>query len=210
MIEASYPGGEVKEELKGLVAESDSDTESTEFDWSPTAVVSESVAAPAPTFEPKFVFDESSEESIETVAETPQFERILDDDDLGLDALIGRSSAEPVEQTEEVAVGAMTEDVAEEPPTEPIVEDVESEAAEPEIWPEVESGLGGQREPQPPAITAEMLDIIADKVVARLSDHVVREVALDAVPRIAEKLIREALSDTGRSNENKEAKETSA
>lgn len=42
-------------------------------------------------------------------------------------------------------------------------------------------------------VTPELIDEIVGRVLERLSDKTVREVALDAVPRIAEKLIREAL-----------------
>ncbi|MBK6724613.1 MAG: hypothetical protein IPG58_15480 [Acidobacteria bacterium] len=149
----------------------------------------------------------------ETVAEVSQFERIVDDEDLGLEALIGTNTAveaEPAAETEEEVAVAAAETVTEETQAEEIIDEQATKTSEPEIWPEVESARAEQSEVQMPAITPEMLDIIAEKVVARLSDSVIREVALEAVPRIAEKLIREALSDTGRSNENKEAKETAA
>jgi hypothetical protein len=43
--------------------------------------------------------------------------------------------------------------------------------------------------------SAELINLIAQRVIERLSDTVIREVAQDAVPQIAEKLIREALED---------------
>ncbi len=211
MIEASYPNNGNSSEINALMAESDSNGDTKEFDWSPAAIVSEPVETSAPAFEPKFVFDENSDETVENVAEAARFERIVDDDDLGLDALIGsrEPETEAVAAAEEVAVAA-AEAVAEETQVEPAIEEPQAEAAEPEIWPEVEAAPDEHAAAQMAAITPEMLDIIVEKVVARLSDQVIREVALEAVPRIAEKLIREALSDTGRSNENKEAKETAA
>lgn len=234
MIEASYPTEAYTNDLNGLIPDADPPAETfpvsapiadtKEFDWSPTAVVSEPIEATTPTFEPKFVFDETADEPkdvtsetpyqpTETVAEVSQFERIVDDEDLGLDALIGTNTAveaEPAAETEEEVAVAAAETVTEETQAEEIIDEQATKTSEPEIWPEVESARAEQSEVQMPAITPEMLDIIAEKVVARLSDSVIREVALEAVPRIAEKLIREALSDTGRSNENKEAKETAA
>ena len=42
---------------------------------------------------------------------------------------------------------------------------------------------------------AELIELIAQRVIEKLSDNVIRDVAKEAVPRIAEKLIREALED---------------
>jgi len=123
--------------------------------------------------------------------------------------LIGTNAAAEreavTEVPEEVAPAA-----AEAVPEELHRDEPQAESNEPEIWPEVEAEPEKKAEPQMPVITAKIRPLIAHKVVDRLSDSIIREVALEAVPRIAEKLIREALSDTGRSNENKEAKETSA
>ncbi|QQS33388.1 MAG: response regulator [Acidobacteriota bacterium] len=49
--------------------------------------------------------------------------------------------------------------------------------------------------PPPPAVdvTEEMIDRIVERVLAKLSDSVVRDVALEEVPRVAERLMREAL-----------------
>jgi hypothetical protein len=44
-----------------------------------------------------------------------------------------------------------------------------------------------------PGVSDETIEIIAQRVIEKLSDRLVREIACDAVPRIAEKLIREAL-----------------
>ena len=43
--------------------------------------------------------------------------------------------------------------------------------------------------------SAELIARIADLVIEKLSDRVVREIAREAVPRIAENLIREALEE---------------
>ena len=48
------------------------------------------------------------------------------------------------------------------------------------------------------AISEALIEKITERVLARLSDAVVRDVALDAVPKIAEKLIREALAGNQR------------
>ncbi len=219
MIEASYPTDGYTNDLNGLIPDAEPASEAVagldepiadtkEFDWSPAAVVSEPVESVVPAFEPKFVFDETSDETTEAGAETPHFERIVDEENLGLEALIGISvaPAAEAETTEELAAAEAV--IEEHEVTE--IEERHAEPTEPEIWPEVESSRDENTEPQLGAITPEMLDLIVEKVVARLSDQVIREVALEAVPRIAEKLIREALSDTGRSNVNKEAKETAA
>lgn len=44
----------------------------------------------------------------------------------------------------------------------------------------------------------EMIDLIVQRVLEKLSDRVVREVAREEVPKVAEKLIREALDNSGR------------
>jgi CheY-like chemotaxis protein len=44
-----------------------------------------------------------------------------------------------------------------------------------------------------PQITDELIDKIVERVLAKLNDSVVREVAMEEVPRVAEKLMREAL-----------------
>lgn len=235
MVEASYPTEAYTNDLNGLIPDAESVAgavgaveDTKEFDWSPAAVVSEPIKTPPAAFEPKFVFDETADEPAEAIAqtvdepteaidETSQFERIVDDEDLGLDALIGTSSAAEAKslvesEAETPDEGRVAEPgaVAEETQAETLIDEPQTEAAEPEIWPEVEAAPDAHAESPMAAITPEMLDLIVEKVVSRLSDSVIREVALEAVPRIAEKLIREALSDTGRSNENREAKETAA
>lgn len=209
MIEASHPGDGNAGELDGLIVKSDSSVESKEFDWSPDAIVFGPVASAASAIEPRSVFDETANEEPMTPAEVASHKRNTYDDDLGLDALIGKESVAAAEAESEAPAIAEAGAVEEEFTPDTLVEETGLETPEPEIWPEVESAPE-HGEPQITAITPEMLDIIAEKVVARLSDQVIREVALDAVPRIAEKLIREALSDTGRANETKEAKETAA
>ena len=45
------------------------------------------------------------------------------------------------------------------------------------------------------ALTAEMIDLIADKVVERLADRVVREIAWEVVPGVAETLVRRRIKE---------------
>jgi hypothetical protein len=44
-------------------------------------------------------------------------------------------------------------------------------------------------------LTAEMIDLIAEKVVERLADRVVREVAWEVVPGVAEALVRKRIKE---------------
>ncbi len=48
-------------------------------------------------------------------------------------------------------------------------------------------------ESQPVALTEEMLDVIAEKVVKRMSQDVVREIAWEVVPQLSEAIIRQYL-----------------
>lgn len=47
-------------------------------------------------------------------------------------------------------------------------------------------------------VSPELIDIIVARVIERMSDTAVRDAARESVPRIAEKLIREALDQSGR------------
>ena len=44
-------------------------------------------------------------------------------------------------------------------------------------------------------LTPEMIDLIAEKVVERLSDRVVREIAWEVVPGVAETIVRRRIQD---------------
>lgn len=138
-----------------------------EFDWSPESMVLEGSPAEEviSAFEPKFVFEEASE-----VADDKPFDH-------------GDLSAFGQEQvTEEFAVDAPPEipaSISGDPETFH-QNDVEAE--------HISVINGASTEP-----SAELINLIAQRVIERLSDKVIREVAQDAVPQIAEKLIREAL-----------------
>ncbi|MGB5015254.1 MAG: hypothetical protein WBO68_14630, partial [Pyrinomonadaceae bacterium] len=56
-----------------------------------------------------------------------------------------------------------------------------------------EPGAAAEPAPRADAISPELIEMIAQRVIDKLSDKVVREVALEAVPRITENMIREAL-----------------
>jgi CheY-like chemotaxis protein len=58
------------------------------------------------------------------------------------------------------------------------------------VEPADEAGRAEPAEPSP-----EFIALVAQRVVERLSDKAVRDIAKEAVPRIAEKLIREALAE---------------
>jgi hypothetical protein len=53
------------------------------------------------------------------------------------------------------------------------------------------SGAGGQ------AVSDELVDVIVEKVIRRLSQDVVREIAWDVVPELAEIMVREYLNKHG-------------
>ena len=59
---------------------------------------------------------------------------------------------------------------------------------------EPSNAAGSSNEPSP-----ELIALIAQRVIDHLSDNVVRDIAKEAVPRIAEKLIREALDQESKS-----------
>lgn len=64
MIEASYPKETSNGDAVDVTPEPEMGRETKEFDWSPESMVIETETAPpqaSPSFEPKFVFDESSE-----------------------------------------------------------------------------------------------------------------------------------------------------
>ncbi len=61
-------------------------------------------------------------------------------------------------------------------------------------WSELhEPETAAEPAPKADAISPELIEMIAQRVIDKLSDKVVREVALEAVPRITENMIREAL-----------------
>lgn len=125
--------------------------------------------------------------------------------------------------TFDVPAEVSTSTSAEENLSAPLIDPFESVAAEPQITnPEVSGSLshvieavdGPAKtelvdtaiEPVPSAaniqpmttvsilLSDEQIDTIVERIVAKMSDNAVREIALEAVPKVAEKLIREALA----------------
>jgi hypothetical protein len=189
------------------------------FDWSPDAVVSAPETSGDSALEPPFAFadddvdgagnedepgGDSGEEPDDT--EISGFDTIemghvsaaepeaphpseLDDDAEILDLDLGPS---PV-SVASTFVGAELSSY-------PVADAAPEEEADPSIHETIPYEDGEQPPIQPvesPAspeeFPAELIERIAQKVIERLSDNVVREVARIEVPRVAEKLIREAL-----------------
>jgi CheY-like chemotaxis protein len=100
----------------------------------------------------------------------------------------------------EAEAAAEPVETADEPEPSPVkfgIEDVESEAetsVEP-VAPAVETAAASAEAPLPSHVTPELIEAIVQAVLEKMSDRAVRDVATEAVPRIAEKLIREALVD---------------
>lgn len=69
---------------------------------------------------------------------------------------------------------------------EPVESLTQAEDAEPPVTAE-------SRESETSEMSPELIDLIAQRVIEKLSDKVVREIAQETVPRIAERVVREAL-----------------
>lgn len=81
------------------------------------------------------------------------------------------------------------DDVPAEPAVDPFSETVS-------VQPQAVAAEPAKPEPQGSGFvepSAEFIALVAERVVERLSDRVIREIALETVPKIAEKMIREAL-----------------
>ncbi len=123
------------------------------------------------------------------------------------DAFAGSFEAE-FDLADEMASGAPTADAMAEPGEVPSWTPP-PEAPPPETW--QVSDEPAEPTPQPAAtpqaakpaaaegkglgLTPEMIDLIAEKVVQRLSDRVVREIAWEVVPGVAETLVRRRIKD---------------
>ncbi|MFZ1702418.1 MAG: response regulator [Pyrinomonadaceae bacterium] len=183
MIETSFPGGAPAEDLNGLIPTADLTEPTKEFDWSSEAIVTGNVAdASHGKFEPKFVFDESLGEVEETVeehceppSETPDPEV---SDESELEAAVETSAEQIQEQILEPAT-QMAPEI-----------EMPDAIADPAL--DSEAPIASEKLNMSP----EFITAVAQKVLESLSDRVVREVAKEAVPQIAEKLIREALDGT--------------
>ena len=154
-------------------------------------------------------------QSLIDTAEIQEFDTV---DDLQIDAgmddeLIDMeqySATEPVDDSNvpEMQVANTVAD-----PTDPFFSRVsESGSAETELLEGIGSGNGIDRsalsgpaaiQPAGQSVASEpsdeLIDLIANRVIERLSKREIREVAREVVPRIAEKLIREALAEEKKS-----------
>ena len=212
MIEASYAGPVQNDNVVDFVAAAEQPERTKEFDWSPESMVIEGSPAEevAVAFEPKFVFEETSGEE-----ERPfvQEDVSLSGQEQVTQGYFGEESAEqniaPFERSQftqeprgeethepelesfEPAAVAVPEYVSEETLEHQVVIG-EIETFQPAVVEEVPVAENNGSPTEP---SAELINLIAQRVIERLSDKVIREVAQDAVPQIAEKLIREALED---------------
>ncbi|MGE3466831.1 MAG: PleD family two-component system response regulator [Pyrinomonadaceae bacterium] len=181
MIETSHPAGEPAEDQS--VRPSAETTKG--FDWSTDSIVT-GIDAPEPEsakFEPKFVFEESSAEPVEG---SPSFEDHPAEEPSGVES---SQYTEPDVEAEDAQPPAERAEpnIESELEPEPVVDsDVPAALAE-------ETGSPAQLSDDRTNMSPEFITAVAQKVLESLSDRVVREVAREAVPQIAEKLIREAL-----------------
>ncbi|MEO7658817.1 MAG: response regulator [Pyrinomonadaceae bacterium] len=175
MIEASYPSSSLDEPVSDLKIPADVDVEQTkQFDWSPESVVSENpvemVTEPPP--------DPIQSEEIESFTEEASSVEYVEDSGFvndGEEDFVEDTTGGPAELDESGLDG-----------------DSSSSAVGFEMTdsPSDAEDNGNIKEP-----SAELITLIAQRVVERLSDNVIREIARESVPRIAEKLIREALEE---------------
>lgn len=141
--------------------------------------------------------DELIEKETPTAAQTSPFERIVDDEFFDEP---GHGDDLHAEFSETIEISHPTENIdidlpaieAEPAEFEEILNKVEEEPAE-SIYPfdkPVASDI-----PHSPSVdvTEEVIDRIVERVLAKLTDTVVRDVAREEVPRVAERLMREAL-----------------
>lgn len=84
------------------------------------------------------------------------------------------------------------------PPSPPEIAPVPSEEVEPDPVPARVSPPSSDPAPPVPGLSAADIDAIASAVVARLSERVLREIAWDVVPDLAEVIVRERLAELER------------
>ncbi|OLC55206.1 MAG: hypothetical protein AUH92_02655 [Acidobacteria bacterium 13_1_40CM_4_69_4] len=123
----------------------------------------------------------------------------------GVDEAFGGSFEAEFDLVDEVPPGPAIPDVTAEP------EDAPAWTPPPEAPPAETWQASDEPSPAPPAareadrppvadgkrlgLTPEMIELIAEKVVERLSDRVVREIAWEVVPGVAETLVRRRIKD---------------
>ena len=221
MIEASYAGPSNGDNVVDFVSAATQAEDAKGFDWSPESMVTERPIEEATSFEPKFVFEETTEESMTIEADIahtfePETASSFEQDETRTSEQTETSPFEaevvPSLEQEEVRSFEQTETA----PFEPEVgssfeeEQVNPDDASDETSEHETAAVGEIETSQPAAVetepvaenngasteySADLINLIAQRVIEKLSDKVIREVAQDAVPQIAEKLIREALED---------------
>ena len=188
--EAEPTNGQV--EMHGISNEAET---VKEFDWSPAAIVGETEPEPAGNSfagSPQLGVVPSIEAHDETrPEETPVAE--MPDEPAEQETQVAETADEPVAlvETPDESFAADGSEIAGQADwsTGPEVEGPnlhdEANTLTEDVFPQV------SEEPKEPS--DELISLIVQRVIEQMSDHVVREVAVEAVPRVAEKLIREAL-----------------
>jgi CheY-like chemotaxis protein len=216
MIEASYPTQAFPDDFTDTAMSAEKVEQTKEFDWSPESIIAESIPVQPekPPFEPKFVFDESDGDGTQIGGEPEPVEASIPDEspfstqddnedessetiefspyrDGAVDPLDSETEIAPLEPAFETVVASADSDLEEVPKDSEVVDPAIHDTS-PYVPGEVPvvANYNNLKEPSP-----ELIELIARRVVEKLSDSAIREIAQDAVPRIAEKLIREALAD---------------
>lgn len=191
MIEASYIEPREPEQPIGEFVEDDRSDRMREFDWSPDAVVAaESEAPPAAEKEldpADWAEDDANSETPEDdVAESGRVSDLSSFDTIEFDnapAILPTSAEVSEDDDDDEELLALFDEIDD---VDPAIHDTVP-YAEGEQPPIIETN-GDRAE-----VSTDTIEKIVKMVVARLSDSVVRDIARVEVPRIAEKLIREAL-----------------
>jgi hypothetical protein len=61
-----------------------------------------------------------------------------------------------------------------------------------------ENGSHKEKAGPPPEMTEEMLDAIVERIIRRMSNDVIREIAWEVVPELSEIIIRQYLEEKGK------------
>jgi len=201
LIEASSHNGS-DNGLDSLVV-FETETSESGFDWSPEAIVSQSVPDESPVaFEPRFTFSENDVEAPAADAEQEIAEAVEPESPETSEAdLEPPPAAEPfIRITDEPALDEELTQTEETPETSHVSwqEPVQAEDTPQASYVSPQVPVQSQEVSQttnvlPQELSPELVELVVNQVMEKLSDRVIREIAQEAVPRIAEKLMREAL-----------------
>ncbi|HVF47055.1 MAG TPA: response regulator [Pyrinomonadaceae bacterium] len=199
LIETTYPSEPLDDDILAFETTDEIPEADRSFDWSDEAVITDSEPiqkAQNSSVEPKFVFVEEGDHdfSQEETANAPTIENLSMAREMAeggavesANATVDNSSGNKIDELVEAA-----DEVQDDTIENLAAEYHEAQNNTIENLPAVDGvrdNIGDPPEPSP-----ELVELVAQRVIEKLSDQVVREIALDAVPRVAEKLIREALS----------------